>query len=105
MVRFGSLSSQARAMSPAVVRRLGGEPGLVEDVEERHRRNPERLRDREPLGIDRRGDAADRLRDALAIEQEIAAAALDPAGIHDHAGRMEDRVDVAEPGLQHARSP
>src|SRR5712691_1278771 len=44
----------------AVARRLGGQPRVVEGIEERHAGNPERLGDGEALGVDRGSDAADR---------------------------------------------
>src|SRR5262252_10800307 len=81
MVRFGSLSSQARAML-------------------RLSRDAARFCDSEAFVIDRCDDAADRVGDAFAVEQEIAAAPFDPAGIHDHPWRMKERTDIAEPGLQ-----
>ena len=28
---------------------------------------------------------------------------FDPAGVHQHAGGMEDRVQIGKPGLEHAR--
>ena len=80
----------------AVSRCLGGQSGLVEDVEERPGRNAQGFCNRHALGIHRRGRAADRIGEALAIEQEVAAGVLDPPGIHDHALGMEYRVEVRQ---------
>src|SRR6476660_4380562 len=54
------------------------------------------------LGIDRRGYARDGVGESLTVEQEIAPGVMDPSRVHDHARRVEYRIDVREPCLQHA---
>ena len=83
---------------------LRGQAGVAEDLEERPRRHAQRPRRGEALPVDGADQLADRLGDPFAVEREIAAGRFDPSRVHQHPRRVEDRVDVGEPGFQHARN-
>ena len=95
----GPALRQARATEPLSRAGLGGQPGAVEALQKRARRHIERGGESHPLRIHGRDHAADGLRNTLSIKEKIAARVLDPTGVHQHAGRMEDGVHVGEPRL------
>ena len=53
------------------------------------------------LGVDRLNRPDDGRGDALLVEVEVASAALDPPGVHQDAGRMNDRVQTRQATGQH----
>ena len=65
-------------------------------------RDSERVRDRQPLVVDRLDQPPDALGDALLVEQEVAARPLEEARVEQRDRRMDHRVAVLERGLEDA---
>ena len=87
---------------PARALSAGGEPELAEQLGHGDGPDPQRAGQRQPLGIDRVHHPGDRWPAAVGVEAELACGGLDPARVAHHPGRVQDRVEVRQVGLEHA---
>ena len=80
--------------------RLGHVPLLDPEVGLGQHRHAQGVGDREPFGVHRGHQAADRLGDALGVELEGAARALDVRRVEQRDGRVDDGIAVGQRGLE-----